>query len=244
MPNGTLTNEDVQESLNFIEELLSRTDSDDEYLSAILHNQKIMTKALAGSNTPMTGESSGLEPGTAGLSLGSISEGDTGSVLFKSNGRTVISNLRAGAEINPEEVVRISESDGKIYPVTNADPGQLDFGAMSPQAVKASSFSIEETEENVTIDPGEAKEVLTIETSGGLSLYKLGTNDETHTLYQYEADGDTILDEPIKEPLGLYNDPFEFPEPLKINSTFKVLALRQESASGPQDYFSKAVCYE
>lgn len=239
---GSLDEEQVRESLNFVERALASVSSEDEYLAAMLHNQKILTQALMGETTPvMGGLSSNVPPGTAGISLGSISEDDVGDVLFKVDGRTVISNLRAAVEVENGEVVRVGEEGNEIYPVSNVGAGKLDFGAVASVSVKPNRFDYGDTVENVTIQPGESEAVLDLDVNGPVGLQSIGTNDETYSLYQYEIDGETLLDSPIKKPLGLYNDMFEFPQPIKINSDFKVLVKRQADAPGPAEYFSNAV---
>lgn len=239
---GSLDEEQVRESLNFIERALAGISSDDEYLAAMLHNQKILTQALMGETTPaMGGQSSGVPPGTAGISLENIAEDDVGDILFKVDGRTVISNFRAAAEVQNEEVVRVGEEGDEVYPISGVGPGKLDFGAVASVSVKPTRFVYGDTEENVTIQPGGSKAVLDIDVAGPIGLQSIGTNDETYSLYNYEVDGETMLDSPIKKPLGLYNDMFEFPQPIRVDADLRVLVKRQDDAPGPAEYFSNAV---
>ena len=239
---GSLSEEQVEDSLNFLERALAGLSSDDEYLAAVLHNQKIITQALVGENTPaMGGQSSNIPPGTAGISLENISEDDVGDVLFKVDGRTVIGSLRAAAEVNPEEVVRVGDGGNEVYPISGVGPGKLDFGAVASVSVRPNNFVYGDTEENVTIQPGESEAVLDLDVSGPIGLQSIGTNDETYSLYQYEIDGESMLDSPIKKPLGLYNDMFEFPQPIRVDSDLTVFVKRQEDAPGPAEYFSNVV---
>ena len=239
---ASLDEEQVRESLNFVERALASVSSDDEYLAAMLHNQKIMTQALLRSQTsPGAGSSNNIPPGTAGLSLESISEDDVGDVLFKVEGRTVIGSLRAAAEVESEEVVRVGDEGNEVYPISGVGSGKLDFGAVASVAVSPNRFVYGDTEENVTIQPGESEAVLDLDVSGPIGLQSIGTNDETYSLYQYEIDGESMLDSPIKKPLGLYNDMFEFPQPIRVDSDLTVFVKRQEDAPGPAEYFSNVV---
>lgn len=238
MVGASLDQEDVNESLSFIEQMLSNLSSDDEYLAAILHNQKIMTQALAGGDTPMTGQGSNIPPGTAGLALASISEDDVGDILFKIDGRTVISDLRAGTEISADEVVRVGDDGDEVYPISDVSSGKLDFGAVATANVGPSSFVFAETEDNITISPGETKAVLDIDVNGPIGWYQTGTNDATYSEYQYAIDGEPLVETPLKKPLGLYNNMYDFPAPLEVGNNLQVLVSRQDDAPGDEEYFS------
>lgn len=238
MVTGSITDEEVEEHLNFIEKLSNELSAGDEYLAAILNNQKLMVQALSGETTPIAGTSSGVPAGTAGLATTDISEGDVGRILFKINGRTVISSFKAGSEINVDEVVRVSDTDGKIYPISNVSASKLDFGEISFASSLSTRFIYDETDSNVTINPGQTKTVLRVEVDQPSAWHEVGTNDETYSNYQYVVDGDKVLHEPLKKPLGLYNDPYKFPKPIKVTESLEVEVSRDSGASSPADYFS------
>ena len=241
MVNGNLDDRQVEENLNFIEKLMGQISSDDEYLAAILHNQKILTEAFAGPNTPVAGTSVGIPSGTAGLAVDSIAEGETGTVLFKVDGRTVLSDFRAGSEINPDEVVRVSDTDDKVYPLGNVDPSKLDFGRISTSNAAPSKYIYGDTDDNVQVLPGEEEQILEVEVGEPVGWFQTGTNDETYSLYKYKVDGELLLDEPLKKPLGLYNNMYEFPRPLKVTDKLEVSVKRTTDAPGPAEYFSNSV---
>lgn len=238
MVTGSITDEEVKEHLNFIEELMSHASANDEYLAAILNNQRLMVQALSGETTPVNGESSGIPSGTAGLATEGISQGDVGEILFKVDGRTVLSDFRAGTEINPDEVVRVAETDGEVYPASDVPPSKLDFGEISFSSSKATKFVFEETDDDVTINPGETKTVVSVQVNEPVGWYETGTNDTTFSEYQYVVDGEDMLQEPLKKPLGLYNDMYRFPEPILVSNSLEIRVTRQSDASGPHDYFS------
>lgn len=241
MVRGRLGKEEVEESLSFLEEAMGHLGPDDDYLRAILHNQALMTRALQGAETPTTGNSNNVPPGTAGLALEGSSEGDSLNTLFKIDGRTVVSDLIAAREINEEEVVKVGSSGDKVFPLTNVSQSQLDFGKVGLSSENSTKFIFKETQNNVSIPPGQKKVVLDIDVSSTVGLFEIGTNDETHSLYTYVVDGENLIDKPIKKPLGLYNDRYDFPQPVKVESNLKVVVERQNSANSPADYFSNAV---
>lgn len=241
MVNGSLTEDDVEENLNIIEDLLRHTDASDNYMAAMLQNQKMLLQAFSEPYTSPTGESTNVPGGTAGVAVDDISQGDIGQVLFKINGRTVISNFRAAADIANDEVVRVGEGEDKVYPVNNVDQSKLDFGEISFASSLSTKFIFEETGSNVQVGPGEEDIVLEVNVDSPVGWYETGTNDKTYTKYQYIVDGEEMLSSPIKKPLGLYNNMYRFPEPIKVASSLKIKVIRNSSASSTEEYFSNVV---
>jgi|APHM01.1.fsa_nt_gi hypothetical protein len=185
---------------------------------------------------------------TAGIVVTSADQGDVGDFLYKNNGRTIVTKVRAARDIESGGIAKYDSNQNGLIPVNEVDEGQLDFGAISTVLSESSDFRLLDTDYqfagsggNVTIQPGETKVVLQGSVTGESGLYEVGTNDETYSRYQYYIDGVELLEAPAPKPLGLYGDRFEFPKPLKVTSEFRVEVTRDASAPGSADYFSNAV---
>jgi len=236
------TQEDVEEEISLLERALAQLSDDDEWLSALLRNQKVMTEAVAGSNALGIGgfEPESLPRNTAGISIGRIEDGDMGLALFEVNGNKAVMKVRASGDIASNEVITITGEDDRVEPKGGVDPSKLAFGSTG---VASGSFTRQETDENVEIEPGDKETVLEITDSNGGGIREVGTNDETYSLYDYVIDGESILEKPLKEPLGVYNNTYLFPEPVQFNGTFEVVVKRTEDASASAEYYSKATYY-
>ena len=241
MSNDPTGPEEVREHLNFIERLVSGADSSDEYMEAIIRNQAVMISLMegGGASVPVVGEF-GVPPNTAGIAITGASEGDYAEFLYKTDGRTVVEGFQTYSDITSGEVAIVND-DGLLEPKSDVDQGDLDFGNVAASTTNAGAFSYYDTEDNVTVAPGEKKVILEANVSGGGALFSIGTKDDTYTLYQYYIDGEKLLDEPMKKPLGLYNDMFQFPKPIKVNQKIEVEIQRQEDAGAASEYFSNVV---
>jgi len=240
--------EGVEEEINAIEGFLDGATSTDEYLTALLRSNNAIVRLLGGQMEGTDGNSVTPPDDTAGIVVTGAGQGDVGDFLYKNNGRTVLAKVQAARPIDPGGVAKYDTNQAGLIPVSNVDQGDLDFGAISTALSNAGAFDFLDTDfqfsgqgGNVTIAPGETKEVLSGSFNGDVGLYEVGTNDETYSRYQYYIDGETLLEAPIPKPLGLYNSRFEFPKPLKVTSSFKVEVTRDSAAPGSADYFSNAV---
>lgn len=260
------TVKEIRDELNIIEQVLAGADSSDEYLEAIVRNQNLMIELQSeiaasqeGSNVvqggdnivneqgdqinaeSLFGEIGQILPGTAGIAVSDVKSGETGQFLYNQNGRNAISGVRAGKEIEEGQVSVYSGQDGKIYPVNDIEQNDLSMGAVSDSLKDSSSFGYFESDEETVIAPGASDVVLEANIGSLGGVYRVGTTDANYSQYQYLVDGEPILDEPSSQPLGLYNDMFEFPNPIKVSGTFEVLVQREESAPGTEAYVSNAV---
>lgn len=233
--------EDVKEHLNFIEELIAGASSSDEYLEAIVRNQQLMIALMegGGGSVPEIG-SVGVPEDTAGIAIQSASKGDLAEFLYKNNGRTIVSKLESSSDIQGGEVVTVN-SDGDLEPSSGVSQGDLDFGNISTSAKGPGDLVYGDTQNDVSIDPGDSETVLEVNLNDGGAWYSAGTNDETYSLYQYHVDGEPLLEDPIPKPLGLYNNMFEFPEPIEVQNSVSVEVTRQSDAPGSAKYFSNIV---
>lgn len=114
-----------------------------------------------------------------------------------------------------------------------------DASSITDVAISPTGFNQGVTDEAVEIYPASNEDTINIKLKNSALWYEVGSNDETYSLYQYYADDTEILGERQKEPLGLYNDPYRFPQPIIVRNKIIVNVRRQEDAPGPEEYFSK-----
>jgi len=239
--------EEVEEEISAIEEFLDGATSTDEYLTALLRSNNAIVRLLGGQMEGTDGATVTPPSDTAGIVVTGAEQGDVGDFLYKNNGRTVVAKVQAARPIEPGGVAKYDGNQGGLIPVTNVDQSDLDFGAISAALSDSGDFQFLDTDfqvsggGNVTIAPGDTETVLEGSFSGEIGLYEVGTKDRTYSKYQYYIDGEELLDGPIPKPLGLYNSRFEFPQPLKVTSSFRVEVTRDSTAPGSADYFSNAV---
>jgi len=255
--------EDAREQLNAIEALENAVSGDDEFLQAILQNTKVQTMALLDrmqarprqNPSPFPGHNpdvrpvpddelyrrEDLPPSTVGLANRYIQEGDIGPGTFQVRGTIVNDTVRATEDIRAGDPVQVI-APGNIVQL-RPDVSVSFFGLSG--AAGSGGFEVTQTPSgsNVTIQPGDTETVVSAATEGA-TWVGVGTNDETHSLYQYYIDNQAILDDPLTQPLGLYNDPFYFPQGQKVERQMQVRVTRENSASGSADYYSKLIYIE
>lgn len=241
--SGPATVDEIRQEFSLVERLFNGASSTDEYLEALYRVNRLQYMAQSsGVGGALAGiEVSDLPANVAGIALENIANNDTGICLFDVRGYKVILTAKADGEINREEVVRVAKSGNRVQPESDVDADLLSFGDVSGGGL---SFERTQTpEENVTIGPGEEEVVLEITTGRDARLAEVGTSDLTFSKYQYKRDGEDLLNEPLTEPLGLYNDPYRFQRLLPFENKFEVVVKRDDDAPGPEDYFSKATYY-
>lgn len=268
---GYITPDDVREELNLIESLRSRVTGTDEYMTAMLENQRIMLmQMLSDMQTSPTGQrpiaqvdvdNQGRPEGynvdvrpvpeeetdsdltipvsAVGVANTTIYENNSGEGTFQINGTVFSDTVRASEDIPAGEPIKVIAPGNVVAAVNDAATSLLGYSA----AISGTRFEQTETQQNVSVSPDETETVLQVN-SGNADWVYVGTNDETYSDYQYLIDGEELFDTPLKEPLGLYNDPFRFPTPLSVGSSITVQVTRLSGASGAQDYFSKVGYYE
>lgn len=238
MADDLITPEDIRRQQNLIERFSNYVEGEDDILRGILQNQQVMTEIML---RQVTGSVAGdLSEGRAGVMLEATSGGSTGRAVFNVNGNDVVQTVSPTNDVNKDDVIIVSGPDNEVE-LTNA-ASKADLGGFLGGTQSAGVFKYEETDENVSIDPGEGfQTVLTTDAGTASGWYEVGVNDEQYALYQYEVDGNQLLDEPAKSPLGLYNDPYRFPKPLRVNSNVTVQVKVDNSAPGPIDFFAKNV---
>lgn len=244
MAREPLTGEEVERRLNLIEQVLSGTSSSDEYLEAILYTLNTLVQLESGRGSTLGTRGGAVPDGTAGIAIDEIKETEEGTVLFKVDGRTVIAEVEAVREVPENEVVSYDSNQGGVIPQGDIDAAKLDFGEIATSTVKATVFEVAETEDTVTVEPGDTETVLDFNIEGGGSLLAVGNNDETYSNYIYEVDGNVLTSSPLTAPLGLYNDPYHFPQPLKVTNDVTLKVARDSDAPSSEEYYAKAIYFE
>ena len=268
---GYVTPSDVSDELNFVEWLRAEVSGRDEYLEAMLENQRLMLMQMMqqmqgqnGRSRPVDsielandGSPAGYDVSArpvpqselineamvpldaVGLANRNIYENDIGPATFQVNGTVFATTIRATEDVGSGDPVRVvapgnvTEAVGEVALSLLGLPGSIGVG----------TFDVAETDQNVEVEPGETEFVMRVGVQSG-DWISVGVNDETHTLYQYTIDGEPLLEEPLKEPLGLYNSPYKFPTPLSADRTFGVRVTRQQSASGAAEYYAKGAYFD
>jgi hypothetical protein len=242
-----ITPQEVRQELNILEQIESIIDSEDEFLQAILHNQKItgmlvlqmMEGGGADGSRPTGIDFDNLPPGFIGLSMSDLNTGERGKAVFSVEGSNIYTDIEAAQDISQEDVVNVIDDGNQVVRLTEVNEGHLTFGKISFSGVSSKGYQMSETENNVTISPGETKTVLTVNVNNPSFWWETGTKDQTYSLYQYEVDGENMLDVPMSQPLGLYNDTYRFPRPIIFDSQIKIKIFRDPAAPGDEDYFSR-----
>ena len=242
MSGSPVTGKDVREQLNAVEKALARASHDDEFMAAMLRNQQLLFGVIGQSlgsfdidNLPMR---------AAGLAVEDMAQGEPGRAVFDLNGTKKVANVTPTSEVKKNDVVYINGPDNEVTAANTIDEGQLLGIGVDNGTKRSAAIEKSVTREPIELEPGEAKTLLAVSSETGGSWHQVGTHDATYTEYAYFVDGESIFNEPQFEPLGLYNDMYSFPQPLKFASSIEVRAQRQADAPGPEDYFSKVVYYE
>lgn len=100
-----------------------------------------------------------------------------------------------------------------------------------------------ESESPVTVQPGETATVLSVEVDGARWVAS-GTTDRDNSRYRYVVDGDAVVSESLRSPLGLFNDLRTFPEPIVARDSIRVDVRRTVAAAGPAEYVSNVEVFE
>lgn len=239
-----VTREDVQQQLNILEQLSQYVSSDDDLLIALLQNQNLMLQNM----TSMMGGSfqgpESLSVNQAGLALSDIDKGDTGRVLFEERGTKIVLRCKAENSVSTEEVVYVNDPSGPtVLPANDVSEGQL-FGIGPGGARRASEFFIAESENNVTVEPGEKETVFELSVDGLSLWWETGTTGHPDSDYRYIVDGEDLFDDGLKSPIGLVNDRFRFPQPIQFDTKLKIVVRRNSAATTDQEYRSRVTYYE
>lgn len=113
----------------------------------------------------------------------------------------------------------------------------------NPQGRFSGDYDRIESESAVTIQPGETAAVLSVNVENARWVAS-GTTDRDNSRYRYVVDGDAVLSEPLRSPLGLFNDLRTFPEPITARDSIRVDVLRTEDAPGAAEYVSNVEVFE
>lgn len=269
-PSDVVSNDEIRAELNFLEDLRNRISGQDEYLEALVTNSRIQAMValqreqatlgvlpenvqLSESGTPEGYGSIEVSPvpegnvlssrylplAAVGIANRTIYENDTGPATFDVNGTVQNETVRVTDDARSGDPLRIVAPGNIAEPVENVSLSLLGLTG----SIGVNSYERVETEENVTIAPGDDEIVLRVDVNQA-DWVSAGTVDRPHSTYQYYVDGEELNEEPLYEPLGLYNDPYSFPTPISVDRNLEVEVARESSASGSADYFSKVTYFE
>jgi len=90
-----------------------------------------------------------------------------------------------------------------------------------------------------TISPGATADVLKVDLDEAALWHETGTHDRTYSEYAYYIDGEQLFRDGLNEPLGLYNDTYQFPQPIIAEDSINIKVTRDTNAGSSEDYSSK-----
>lgn len=118
LAEGAVSSQQVENELGLAESLLSRATSTDEYLEAIVRNQRagLLQSGVSNVFGPRTGQD--IPPGVLGTALEALNEQQTGEVLFNISGTERVYVMRATEDIAGGRTVRVTP-DGEVELLDN-----------------------------------------------------------------------------------------------------------------------------
>lgn len=265
--DGVITVQDIQQELNFIEHLTNVVSGTDDYLEAMVENQRLQLMAMLQQNSsaanvglvtfgvveagdPILDQynvdvnpvpqselltQQNLPLASVGITNTRIYENDTGYSTFQLGGTVFSEKVRATEDIPAGTPIRVVAPGNIVEEQSNVATSFIGLsGRLSPEA-----FQVDETDQNVTVQPGEREVILNVPLPDDSAWYATGTNDETFAEYYYLVDGEEMFDEPLKSPYGLYNDPEPFPTPIRADQSISVEVALDSAASSSKEFYSK-----
>lgn len=253
------TVDEVYDQLNLIQRLAAVLDADSEFNAAILEAINSLAEAMEGMDSGGGGggginrvielleaqvqgrvQTTNLPVGISGRAAEEIPNEGSGIAVFQISGSNYTVEVTANEDIGKRDPVVVTGEGNEVSLIT--DVGDV-LGDELIGAAEDFNYTETQTEEtpdgNVEIEPGETRTVVEGEILDSGFWLLVGTNDETYSRYRYFVGGQPVFEQALKQPLGLYNDPFRFPKALSVDGNIEVRVTRDESAPGPQEYFSK-----
>lgn len=208
LPEGTASARRVQSELNIIEQILSGGSSTDNYLEAIVRNQRAQMvqsgiESVMGPSSP-----DNIPSGVIGYTVESIPNGQSGDVVFDIGGTRRSYTMRADGSVGAGTQIR-SVGDG----VFEAFSGGASVFVAADDYVVVESDDLDAVDDGgtVTVQPGETKTIVRARSRGQtMALLAVGANDESDVTYELVVDGDEVAGGTTNSPLGLLNEPFSF----------------------------------
>lgn len=126
MPSQSyLTPEDVREEISFIENLMGGLSSDDEYLQAILSNQRMTGMLILQMIEQQPGGGGGVDSGvdttslpldTVGIATEDISSSSTGTGVFNIDGAWYSARVDPGQNVDEDDVIVVNGQENEVVP--------------------------------------------------------------------------------------------------------------------------------
>jgi hypothetical protein len=234
-----LLENEVAPSLQRIEQLLEGQQLDGApsgevvgLLEEIARNTGDVVRPEVRENLPVEAEGTALEE---------IAEGQTGDASFSLEGTVFTAEVLARRRVRSVQSVRIIGPDNAVVPFSAEEDilKRSEAAGVVAMATSPGDFNQTVTQTNVEIAPGETATVLESDLDAAALWWAVGTNDQEFSRYQYQVDDEAIFDVAQFEPLGLYNDPFRFPQPLIGRGTLRTVVSRDSDATASAGYFIK-----
>lgn len=215
--NEYVTTEDVRRELNSIESFLAGLSTDDEFLEAIVHNQRLMGLTLLqlldetsdGSGLPGGGDGgddgdsgsgggSELEIDSIGIATEDISSGSSGSAVFNVNGSWQRVTVNSGQDISDNDILIVTGEGNEVVPSTEVTRDYLNIISRDETELaypNRSEIGLDVTPSDKTIGPISVSRVQSIilvvnETSGGSLDVSVEWLDGDDNVLQTESPAD------------------------------------------------------
>lgn len=208
LPEGTASERRVQSELNIIEQILSGGSSTDNYLEAIVRNQRVQMVQSGIESVMGPSSSDNIPRGVIGYTIDSIPNGQSGDVVFDIGGTRRSYTMQADGSVGAGTQIR-SLGDGVFEEYSG---GAASFVAADDYVVvESDDLDTVDDGGTVTVAPGETKTIVRARTRRKtMALLAVGANDESDVTYELVVDGDEIVGGATNSPLGLLNQPFSF----------------------------------
>jgi hypothetical protein len=223
--------QEVRREIDFIEDLMGGLSSDDEYLQAILHNQKMMGMLMLqmvegsdGGAGPAPSDPTNLDVGAVGIAAEGISSSSTGVGVFNAKGSWYSVGVNAQQQINEDDIIVVNGQDNEVIPSTDISRDHLNI---------VSDFDISSDPESP--DPQyEAYNNITVE-DGTENLLEWNFPADSVAIYNISANIEVAFKKPSESNRKLLlrsaDDPFSI---TGVNG-LKATRLWYESASGADE---------
>ena len=126
---------EVRREIDFVEDLMGGLSSDDEYLQAMLHNQKMLGMLMlqmvedGGDGTgPASSDPTNLSVGAVGIAAEDISNSSTGIGVFNARGSWYSVIVDAQQQIREDDIIVVNGPDNEVVPSEDVTGNNLNVG--------------------------------------------------------------------------------------------------------------------
>lgn len=215
LPEGAVSEQRVKRELSIVEALTSGASSSDNYLEAIVRNQRIRMLQSGIESVFGPSEADNIPTGVLGTAAQTINDGQVGDVVFTIGGTKRVYKMRADDSLDPGDTIEVIES-GVVEKFGSGGGGSVSSGA---GYISGTGYVVKESDDlngvadgaAVTIEPGETKTIVEARATGDqLALLAVGATDVADVRYRLVVDGSRTVGGETNSPLGLLNTPLSF----------------------------------